>query len=485
MKKREIAIATVAAMILGLTACGTTNSQQAAETTQDAPTQTAESTASIEEAKTEDTEESAQTGAEPTEVVWWTYFGDTNIGYLQNVIDAFNESQKDYHVTIEYQGKQSEMNAKIQSTAQQDLPALFSGAVENVAMYANADYCADLQQFIDKDTEGWKELDDTWDAIRSAYCDNEGNQIGYPIGYSYPGVYYNADMFEKAGIDPASVKSYSDLYEVSKKLTDGGFTKYGIGFHPDGFYFNAALGREGLQAYDNNNGFGAEPITKCLYTSDEKVNAAITNMLGVYQKLQAENLCIPYGSDYEAEIIPQLASGDCAMMMGVVSMTTKVLDSVNGAFKVGIIPMLSATGDGKRTGEPAGGTGTFIGNNGNEAQMQGAYAFIKFASTGDQAAYFAAQTGYLAPNSEAYESDVYQDYVKNTFPAVADIYDSLSASDDSAANPYIPISNEMKAANSLAVETVAADPSADIQEVIKTAEESIQEAIDLYNASNQ
>lgn len=72
--------------------------------------------------------------AEPAEVVWWTYFGDANIGYLQTTIDAFNESQDQWHVTIEYQGKQAEMNAKIQSTAQEDLPALFSGAVENVAM---------------------------------------------------------------------------------------------------------------------------------------------------------------------------------------------------------------------------------------------------------------------------------------------------------------------------------------------------------------
>lgn len=474
--KRKVAIATVVAMMLGLTACGNADTKQTVSTAQESQAQTAESAASTEQ---------PQAPTEPTEVVWWTYFGDTNIGYLQNVIDAFNESQQNYHVTIEYQGKQSEMNAKIQSTAQQDLPALFSGAVENVAMYANADYCADLQQYIDKDTDGWKELEDTWDAIRSAYCDNEGNQIGYPIGYSYPGVYYNADMFKEAGIDPASVKSYSDLYEVSKKLVDGGYTKYGIGFHADGFYFNAALGREGLQAYDNNNGLGADAITKCLYTSDEKVDAAITNMLGVYQKLHAENLCVPYGSDYQAEIIPQLASGDCAMMMGVVSMTTKVLDSVNGAFEVGILPMLSATEDGKRTGEPAGGTGTFIGNNGNADQMQGAYEFIKFASTGDQAAYFATQTGYLAPNQEAYQSDVYQDYVKNTFPAVSTIYESLAASDDSATNPYIPISNEMKAANSLAIETVAADPKADIQGVIKTAQESIQEAIDLYNQSNQ
>ena len=80
---------------------------------------------------------------------------------------------------------------------------------------------------------------------------------------------------------------------------------------------------------------------------------------------------------------------------------------------------------------------------------------------------------------------MYQDYVANTFPAVTGIYESLEASDDSANNPYIPISNEMKEANKLAIETVAADPSADIDAVITTAQETIQEAIDLYNASNE
>ena len=59
-----------------------------------------------------------------------------------------------------------------------------------------------------------------------------------------------------------------------------------------------------------------------------------------------------------------------------------------------------------------------------------------------------------------------------------------SKSDDSATNPYIPISNEMKSANKLAVETVASDPKANIDEVIKTAQETIQEAIELYNMSN-
>ena len=404
--------------------------------------------------------------------------------HLQKVIDAFNESQDAYHVTIEYQGNQTELNAKLGSTAQADLPSMFSGPVENVAMYATAEYCVPLQGFIDADTNGWPELESTWEAIRTAYCDNEGNQVGYPVGYSYPGIYYNADMLAEAGIDPKEIKSFNDLYDACVKLVEGGYTTYGVGFHPDGFYFNAALGREGLQAYNNNNGLGSERITECLYTKDAKVHDAIYNMLDVYQKLHAEKLCVAYGSDYQAEVIPQMASGDCAMFMGVVSMTTKILDAANGAFEVGIIPMISATEAGMNSGEPAGGTGLWICNTGDTAEQQGAYEFIKFASTGEQAASFAVATGYLAPNQESYTSDTYNDYVANTFPAVTGVYESLAASDDSATNPYIPISNEMKVANKLAIETVSSDPKANIDDVIKTAEETIQEAIDLYNMSN-
>lgn len=458
--KKKIAVLLICAMTVGLTGCGSSSGTSEEETT------------------------NVQTDEESTEVVWWTYYGDSNLEYLQNIVDEYNGSQDKYHVTIEFQGTQAEMNAKIQSTALEDLPALFSGAVENVAMYAASEYCMPLQSYIDQDTEGWTELEGTWEAIRSAYCDNEGNQIGYPMGFSYPGIFYNTDMLEEAGVDPAEIKSYTDLYEACTTLVEQGYTTYGVGFHNDGYYFNAALGREGIQAYNNDNGLGSERITECLYTSNETVHSSIYNMLEVYQKLHSENLCVPFGADYQAEIIPQFASGDCAMMMGVVSMTTKVLDAVQGSFEVGIVPMISATENGKCTGEPAGGTGTFIGNNGDAEEMQGAYEFIKYASGGKQAAYFATQTGYLAPNQNAYDSEEYQKYVSETFPAVTGCYDSLSASDDSAVNPYIPISNEMKAANLLAIETIAADPNADIDDAIKTAEESIQEAIDLYNLSN-
>ena len=90
----------------------------------------------------------------------------------------------------------------------------------------------------------------------------------------------------------------------------------------------------------------------------------------------------------------------------------------------------------------------------------------------------------MAPNSDAYNSDTYKDYLTNTFPAITAVYDNLAKSDSSANNPYIPISNEMKAANKTATQEAASDPNANLDTIIQKANDTIQEAIDLYNLSN-
>ena len=98
--------------------------------------------------------------------------------------------------------------------------------------------------------------------------------------------------------------------------------------------------------------------------------------------------------------------------------------------------------------------------------------------------YFASATGYIAPNQEAYDSAAYKTYREETFPGISVVYDSLAKSDSSATNPYVAISNEMRDANKVAMETAATDPTADINTVITTAKDSIQEALDIYNQSN-
>lgn len=433
------------------------------------------------EAQTEvEVEETKPEGT--VEVVWWTFQGKANVAYFQTIIDAFNESQSDYHVTIEYQGSQNELIAKLQSTAQEDLPAMFHMAIENIGMAISADYCTPLQKYVDKDKEGWPELANTYTSFYNASCDGEGNLIGYPHGVSYPTIYYNKDMLAAAGIDPASLSSLTGVLAACRKLVNGGYCTYGIGFHTDaGYYVNASIAREGVIAFDNRDGLDGD-ITKCLYQDGGEAQAALTNYLTFYKDLYSENLAVPFGANYSSEIIPLIAAKDCAMLFGVISMTTKVLTAVDGAFEVGVVPCPSVTENGKREGEPSGGTWAFICNNGEKWEMQGAYEFIKFASKGEWAGYFASKTGYLAPSTDAYNSEVYQNYLTNIFPGVMTAYESLEACKGEALMPVCSISSSIKSAGKLAVETVCNNPTAEtVEAAVKTAYEQIQDALDLAN----
>ncbi len=416
------------------------------------------------------------------EVVWWTSFGKANVSYLQTVIDAFNESQSDYHVTIEYQGGNNELIAKLQSTSQEGLPAMFHGSIENIGMYMTAEFTKPLQYFVDKDKEGWPELANTYASVYNASCDGNGNLIGYPTGYSYPTIYYNKDMLAKAGIDPASLSSLPGVLAACRKLVNEGYCKYGIGFHNSaGYYLSASIAREGVITFDNKNGYEGT-VTKCLFQDGGEAQAAITNYLMFYKDLYSENLAVPFGANYSSEIIPLIASGDCAMLFGVISMTTKILKAVDGTFEVGIVPCPSVTENGKREGEPSGGTWVFVCNNGNKWQMQGAYEFIKFASKGEWAGYFASMTGYLAPSSDAYNSEVYQTYLTETFPGVMTAYESLAACKGEALMPNCSVAPAIKNAGKTAVETVCNNPTEEtVYQAVITAYEEMQDAIDLAN----
>ncbi|MEG1773228.1 MAG: hypothetical protein RR320_00085, partial [Oscillospiraceae bacterium] len=101
---------------------------------------------------------------------------------MNALIDQYHASQKVYHVTLEQQGTQAEMNAKMQSTSLADLPEMFNGAVENIGTYAASPYTVPLQKFVSADKDGWKELDATYKGLVSAYSDGSGNLVGYPIG---------------------------------------------------------------------------------------------------------------------------------------------------------------------------------------------------------------------------------------------------------------------------------------------------------------
>jgi len=109
------------------------------------------------------------------------------------------------------------------------------------------DYMADLS--------GEKWVEDT----EFAFTGEDGNAVGFPYAVEGYGITYNADVLEKAGIDPASLTSYSAWEEAFKTIdtkkeelgldavvstaAESGQMYWSTGNHIFGYYLSAGLER--------------------------------------------------------------------------------------------------------------------------------------------------------------------------------------------------------------------------------------------------
>lgn len=415
-----------------------------------------------------------------TEVTWWSNFSGSMQQTLLKMIEKYNAEQKKFFVRFEFQGGASDLMAKLQATGQSALPDMFSGAVEHTGFFAASTFCKPLQDFIDQDK--W-DYSTTYPHLVTAYSDGEGRQMGYPVGNSFAGIYVNMDIFKKAGIDPyKELKSLQDVYRVAKIMVDKKYAKYGVAFHNNGYYVNAALAVEGVDSVNAGNGYKGRADT-CLYDKGATYKA-MYSMLDAYQKIYAGGYGIPYGTDCNGEVVPKFAKGELAMFVGVISFHNRILTSGGDKLDIGMVPMPGCSENSRSTGLPAGGTGSFIANNGKPASQAGAYDFIKWMAEPEQAAYWAVNTGYLPVSSKAAATETYQTFMNRVFPRAKYCLDAQMKGDKITKTPYLPIANELLKANLLAIERVANDPKYSIDKAIKEATASVNEALELYNLAN-
>lgn len=450
--KRLFSILLAGLMLLGLAACG----QGAGES---APAQSGGSGGTV-------------------EVSWWTNYGALNVEYIQEIIDAFNESQDKYHVTIERQGGATELKAKLRATKAENLPAMFSGTPATTSLYANSEFTACFQDFIDADQDKWTE--DLFPNIRTGYSDETGRMWGYPFGVSCTGIWINEDVLAQAGYEVSELTSFEKVVEAAIAVKTGGHAAYGLGFHKDGTYLNDMLTMQGIDLVDEGNGY-AGLASACLYEEGD-TNQALKKVLELYSQLYGAGAAVVYGTDVNGEIIPQFAAGNIAMFYGTNSYAGKLLES-NCKFKYSFIPSVGVDDQATAQGVITAGTGNYISSGASPEAQQGAYEFIKFASQPQWQAFWCQSTGYIPYTSACAEYEEYGVWMEENFPSAALLSQRLLESDTALRGPYVSVATDMANANVLMIETVCADPSADIDTVIKTAAESINEAIEISNLS--
>lgn len=417
---------------------------------------------------------------EPVEVMYWSPYTGASAEFVDTIIREFNAMQSKYVVVREYNGGYYDQIAKMQATDQSGLPALCNSSSETVGSYLHADFIKMVQDFIDADKSYSTKL---YDNLVATYG-KEGKLVGYPLGLSLSGFFYNADVFEAAGIDPHSLTSMDAIHDAALKITEGGYAKYGIAEEHSGIWANYAFAREGFYCTDNENGASGLP-TKCLYDDNSNGFADIvTKYYSDWADLAVKGCLYPFGSKIKDDMIPAMGKGDLAMIVTTNSYRVPVEAAAkeNGS-QYGFVPMFSVTDKGKNTGYCSSGNGFFIVDNGNEAAQQGAWEFIKYFTSVDVQLRWDMETGYLPMYDEIYNSAQYQGFLgkeENTY--IKTLIDALQNADNSAYYAFTATNNVYSPAGATCLEAVI--NGTPVKDAISQMCKTINESFEIYNQTN-
>ena len=472
-------------MVLSLTACGGGSSSGSAAS-EAKPDAAAAPAAAAEQAEEGESVEEVVIPEGRTEVLMWSAMSGTIGENLQADADEYNDSQDKYFVNIQYQGDYNDIYTKLTTTINQaDLPDLAVVSTELVGTYAlTEDLLCPLSNYISADDPVWADLNGNLKAVWG----KNGEPLCYPFGNSFYGQFVNAEIFEEAGIDPyEALTSVEGFYNACKTLVDGGYCEFGASLDSWGGFVWYALSAAGIQYLDNNNGRDGIP-TKALLDTPE-VRDALKEYFTYFRKMEQEKLIVPYGSAWGDECMPAFTSKRCAICTGSIAAFNRIEKAMEetGPFKMAWVPWCSAINLGHAPeGYAASGSGLCIVNSGDEDAMAGAAEFIAFCGNIDCQLRMCTNCGYLPLNEEGFESAEYQEFIETRFPAAAKAFElqQNAAVDALHANPLNPVNPACQSASAEAWSAVMADPNLDIDSVIDTMQETIQEALDLYNEAN-
>ncbi|QPC85756.1 sn-glycerol-3-phosphate ABC transporter substrate-binding protein UgpB [Mesorhizobium sp. NBSH29] len=159
-----------------------------------------------------------------TEISWWHAMTGANSEVVETLSKEFNESQSDYKVVPVFKGTYPEtLNAGIAAFRAKQPPHIMQvfdvgtgvmmaaeGAVKPVAEILSMGGTAfDKSQYLP--------------GIAAYYSKPDGTMLSFPYNSSSPILYFNKDIFEKAGLDVNNPpKTWPEVWEAAKKIKTSG-----------------------------------------------------------------------------------------------------------------------------------------------------------------------------------------------------------------------------------------------------------------------
>ena len=180
---------------------------------------------------------SSESSSGSADLTLWTGFTDRELGVMKDVIVDFEKTHPDIHVKVVGGISDDKIVAAIRGGNAPDVAHSFDAGAYTGAYCSNGAWI-DLADYMKQDGLS----DDVFPEVPRQYSQFEGTRCALPMLADVYGLYYNKDLFAKAGLD-GPPQTVSQLMDYAKKLTErnpDGSLKV-VGLDPfDGFYENVA-----------------------------------------------------------------------------------------------------------------------------------------------------------------------------------------------------------------------------------------------------
>jgi multiple sugar transport system substrate-binding protein len=232
----------------------------------------------------------------------------------------------------------------------------------------------------------------------------EGEVHGLPFSVSLPVSYYNMETMAKAGYDETNLPTtWDEVIEACGKLRAAGVDNPIFwGWNITGNWFLQAM----MWSQDKPTVMGTD------FTLDEPEGlVALNTMKDIFRGCEMQNL------EWKAALA-SFSAGEVGMMFWSTSAVGAVERSM-GDFTLVTNEFPGITAEGP-IGLPAGGNSAMLVSTSEDpAELEAAWAWLKFITSGEGAADVARTTGYMPPNQAANEIILKDFYDQNPTKATA------------------------------------------------------------------
>ncbi len=338
--------------------------------------------------------------AEPATIDFWHAMRGPRGDLVDKMIGDFNASQSEYKVVGTNKGNYDEvMNAGVAAFRAKKQPhilqvfevgtqtMMLSGAIYPVfTLMKDAGIEVDWSRYMQ--------------AVLSYYMNADGNLMSMPFNSSTPVMYYNASMFEKAGIEPLSKTdpiTWDELGEITKKIVDGKIAPAGMVTA-----WQSWTQIENYSAIHNipfaSKANGYEGLDCELQINNPQVVKHITRL-----KSWADDNRFMYGGQKYQGPSAEFVAQNVAVYIDSISAIGKLKKSAKD-FKWDAAPLPVEAGTAKLQNSIIGGASLWVLNGHSKKEYKGAAEFLKFLASNDMQEYWHKGSGYFPITIDAYES---------------------------------------------------------------------------------